>query len=248
MIYLQIFITLSVLVVPAPAPVPRCSPFIFINKLAEWTNVWSDSNPYFPVPPCEHGGPLEALARGDLQSVFVTAQPLKISLHNFYEFVWLLKTGIPRMLRILAGNEPFIHDSKILSEGYQHYTPSTRTTQIGHSTQRRPEIIDNFKTYKAIVSDKIDKLAREGPDRHSTAFTPLGNLPARSVVEPQYILADTTEPGPSLQLPLHQRQYDQNPSHQYQKQPFNLMSIPNQYHRVYANLPRKLHPQYNKFK
>ena len=59
--------TLSVLVVPAPAPVPRCSPFIFINKLAEWTNVWSDSNPYFPVPPCEHGGPLEALARGDLQ-------------------------------------------------------------------------------------------------------------------------------------------------------------------------------------
>ena len=49
---------------------------------------------------------------------------------------------------------------------------STRTTQIGHSTQRRPEIIDNFKTYKAIVSDKIDKLAREGPDRHSTAFTP----------------------------------------------------------------------------
>ena len=57
------------------------------------------------------------------RSVFVTAQPLKISLHNFYEFVWLLKTGIPRMLRILAGNEPFIHDSKILSEGYQHYTP-----------------------------------------------------------------------------------------------------------------------------
>ena len=55
------------LVVPAPAPVPRCSPFIFINKLAEWTNVWSDSNPYFPVPPCEYGGPLEALARGDLQ-------------------------------------------------------------------------------------------------------------------------------------------------------------------------------------
>ena len=49
---------------------------------------------------------------------------------------------------------------------------STRTTQIGHSTQRRPEIIDNFKTYKAIVSDKIDKLAREGPDRHSTAFIP----------------------------------------------------------------------------
>ena len=52
---------------PVPAPVPRCSPFIFINKLAEWTNIWSDSNPYFPVPPCEYGGPLKALASGDLK-------------------------------------------------------------------------------------------------------------------------------------------------------------------------------------
>ena len=48
----------------------------------------------------------------------------------------------------------------------------TRTTQIGHNTPRRPEIIDNFKTYKSIITNKIDKLAREGPDRHSTAFTP----------------------------------------------------------------------------
>merc|ERR1711988_223533 len=114
------------------------------------------------------------------------------------------------MLRILAGNEPFISDSRILQEGYQHFSSNVRTTQIGHNTSRRPEIIDNFKTFKGIVSDKIDKLAREGPDRHSTAFTPLGNLPARSVVEPQYILADTTEAGPSLQLPLHQGQHDQN--------------------------------------
>ena len=36
----------------------------------------------------------------DYQSVFVTAQPLKIPLHNFYEFVWLLKTGLPRMFRL----------------------------------------------------------------------------------------------------------------------------------------------------
>lgn len=91
----------------------------------------------------------------------MTAEPLKISLHNFYEFVWLLKTGIPRMLRILAGTEPFIHDTSILKEGYQHYTSKTRTEQIGHNTERRPEIIDNFRTYKAIVSNKIDKLAKE---------------------------------------------------------------------------------------
>ena len=41
------------------------------------------------------------------------------------------------------------------------YFSKTRTEQIGHNTERRPEIIDNFRTYKAIVSNKIDKLAKE---------------------------------------------------------------------------------------
>jgi len=170
---------------PVPAPVPRCSPFIFINKLAEWTNIWSDSNPYFPVPPCEYGGPLKALASGDLKSVFILAEPHKIPLHNLYEFVWLLKTGIPRMLRILAGNEAFIADPKILKEGYEHYTPYIRTKELGHNTERRPDIIDNPRTYKSILFHKLQKLAREGPDRHPTAFTPLGDLPARSVDPPK---------------------------------------------------------------
>ena len=40
---------LLLLPTPTPAPVPRCSPFVFINKLAEFSNIWSDSNPYFPV-------------------------------------------------------------------------------------------------------------------------------------------------------------------------------------------------------
>ena len=70
----------------------------------------------------------------------MTAEPLKISLHNFYEFVWLLKTGIPRMLRILAGTEPFIHDTSILKEGYQHYTRWSLTC-------------DNFKTIKELELD-----------------------------------------------------------------------------------------------
>ena len=39
---------------------------------------------------------VEALEAGDPESVFVLAQPLKIPRHNFYEFVWLLKTGLPR--------------------------------------------------------------------------------------------------------------------------------------------------------
>jgi len=243
MIHIKTILILILLVSPAPAPVPRCSPFIFINKLAEWTNVWSDSNPYFPVPPCEYGGPLEAITRGDFQSVFVTAQPLKISLHNFYEFVWLLKTGIPRMLRILAGTEPFIHDSAILGEGYQHHTPDTRTTQIGHNTPRRPEIIDNFKTFKAIVTNKIDKLAREGPDRHSTAFTPYGDLPARSIPAPQYRRAETdlakTDSANQLLIKQFYQNYlnsrkSQIPTKFQKLQPFDLVSLAYQ-HQIYTN-------------
>ena len=36
------------------------------------------------------------LQAGDKRAVFVTSQPQKIPLHNFYEFIWLLKTGLPR--------------------------------------------------------------------------------------------------------------------------------------------------------
>ena len=46
-------LVLALFVQPTPAPVPRCSPMIIINKLAESSNILSDSNPYFPVPPCK---------------------------------------------------------------------------------------------------------------------------------------------------------------------------------------------------
>ena len=36
---------------------------------------------------------------GDPEAVWVTAQPLKIPMHNFYEFIWFLKTGGPRLVR-----------------------------------------------------------------------------------------------------------------------------------------------------
>ena len=35
------------------APVPRCSPFIIINKIPESSNFGNDFNPYFPVPGSE---------------------------------------------------------------------------------------------------------------------------------------------------------------------------------------------------
>ena len=111
-----------------PAPVPRCSPFIIINKLVEWTSLWSDSNSYFPVGPCEYGGPIGALQQGDYNAVFLLDEPTKIPRHNIYEFVWFLKTGFTRMKRMMLGLEPFQADLNILTEGYQHYTPWVEDT------------------------------------------------------------------------------------------------------------------------
>ncbi|CAB4061001.1 unnamed protein product [Lepeophtheirus salmonis] len=98
------------------APVPRCSPFIIINKLAEFSNVLSDSNPYFPVPPCEYGGPGNAIRYGDYESVFVLARPDLIPRHNFYELIWFMKYGASRFGRILNGEQKFIADGNILQE------------------------------------------------------------------------------------------------------------------------------------
>ena len=118
------FLLLLVLLVKqVPAPVPRCSPWIIINKLVEWNSLWSDSNAYFPVGPCEYGGPIGALLAGDTDAVFLLNQPEKIPRHNLYEFVWFLKTGLLRGIRMMLGLEPFEADINILLEGYQHYTP-----------------------------------------------------------------------------------------------------------------------------
>ncbi|XP_023330235.1 uncharacterized protein LOC111702700 [Eurytemora carolleeae] len=159
-----------------PAPVPRCSPFIIINKLAESSNIISDTNPYFPVGPCEYGNPMNAIRAGDLRSVFVFAEPEKVLRHNFYELVFLFKTAIPRILRMAMGQMKFIQDPNILAEGYQHYTPFVRTTQLGQGTQRRPEIIDDERIYNKVVGAKLGELFRNGPDRIPGPYTPQGNL------------------------------------------------------------------------
>jgi hypothetical protein len=75
------------------------------------------------VPPCEYGSPQGAIDAGDYKAVFVMAEPEKIPRHNFYEAVWLMKTGVPRMMRMLAGGEKYQFSRAILNEGYQHSTP-----------------------------------------------------------------------------------------------------------------------------
>ena len=87
---------LSVLLGSSYAPVPRCSPFIIINKIPESTSLGADFNPYFPVPgdpfillfyghsivgfsECEYGGPLQAMLAGDFKAVSLLADgPWKI--------------------------------------------------------------------------------------------------------------------------------------------------------------------------
>ena len=64
---LPLAVSLALLATPALAPVPRCSPLIIINKVPDSTNLLSDLSPYFPVPPCEYGGPLAALRAGDYE-------------------------------------------------------------------------------------------------------------------------------------------------------------------------------------
>ena len=126
----------------------------------------------FPVGPCEYGGPFRALQEGDYNAVFLLDEPEKVPRHNIYEFVWFLKTGLTRMKRMMLGLEPFQADFNILTEGYQHYTPSIRTTQLGHGTERRPEIIDDPDTFVDFVGGKIRSLFTEGPDLQRTRYTP----------------------------------------------------------------------------
>eukprot|EP00096_Caligus_rogercresseyi_P000013 TRINITY_DN1004_c0_g1_i3.p1 TRINITY_DN1004_c0_g1~~TRINITY_DN1004_c0_g1_i3.p1 ORF type:complete len:192 (+),score=38.39 TRINITY_DN1004_c0_g1_i3:276-851(+) len=146
---------LGLLLPMVPAPVPRCSPFIIINKLAEFSNVLSDSNPYFPVPPCEYGGPRTALKHGDFEAVFVFARPELIPRHNFYELVWLMKYGAGRLGRIISGEQEFISDGNILNEGYSHYTPYVRTHQIGTNTYRNPIVINDKRLYNKVVGNRL---------------------------------------------------------------------------------------------
>jgi hypothetical protein len=52
---------------------------------------------------------MEALNAGDYKSVFVVAEPQKIPRHNFYEIIWLLKTGLPRVV-----SKSFMIQKKVL--------------------------------------------------------------------------------------------------------------------------------------
>merc|ERR1712106_174700 len=155
---------------PTPAPTPPCSPFILLNKIVESNNLSPDANPYYPVPPCEYGGPLEAISAGDLRSVFFLADPKKAFRHVKYEQVFILNTGLPRLMDVLLGKKELIVDENIRNEGYQHYTKYPRTTQFGRGTRRRPEIIDNEAIYNTVLRRQLRQR------QNQNQYTPQGPL------------------------------------------------------------------------
>eukprot|EP00088_Acartia_fossae_P005459 TRINITY_DN12433_c0_g1_i1.p1 TRINITY_DN12433_c0_g1~~TRINITY_DN12433_c0_g1_i1.p1 ORF type:complete len:191 (-),score=22.64 TRINITY_DN12433_c0_g1_i1:142-714(-) len=159
-----------------PAPVPRCSPFIIINKVVEWQNWSSDMNPYFPVPPCEYGGPLQAILAGDLNAVFLLDEPELIPRHNIYEFLWFLRTGYNRLMRMLKKKEPFEYDFNILREGYDHHSERARTTQFGQGTYRRPEVLDDRNIFNNVAGEAVKQWWIEGGKKVGNNFNAEGLL------------------------------------------------------------------------
>eukprot|EP00088_Acartia_fossae_P045731 TRINITY_DN49282_c0_g1_i1.p1 TRINITY_DN49282_c0_g1~~TRINITY_DN49282_c0_g1_i1.p1 ORF type:complete len:201 (+),score=40.49 TRINITY_DN49282_c0_g1_i1:46-648(+) len=182
----------------AYAPVPRCSPFFIINKLMEWNSWTSDMNPYFPVPPCEHGGPMQAVLAGDYRSVFIMDTPEIIPRHNLHELIWYMKTGYSRLRRMMKNKEPLEFDFNIMREGFDHYTPKIRTKQMGHETERRPEVLDSEEIYINFAGEKLKNYYLHGPDKVGTNFNSEGLLlvPEEKHLDPD-LLAKETQPAQS---------------------------------------------------
>jgi hypothetical protein len=159
------------------APVPRCSPFLIINKMMEWSSATSDMNPYFPVPPCEYGGPFQAIMKGDLKAALIMADPEIIPRHNLHELIWWMKTGYARMRRYLKNKEPVEYDFEILREGYSnHHTKRIRTKQLGFGTERRPELLDNPEIAINFAGEKLKDYYLYGQDKVASNFNSEGLL------------------------------------------------------------------------
>lgn len=116
------------------APLPPCTPFLFINKLVESNNWSSDMNPYYPVKPCPYQNPRDA----PLKLQFASAHgPGFLMNHAAAELGWFLKTGLPRAMRMLMGREKFQMNRNILKEGYnRHHTGNERVQHFGRKTYK----------------------------------------------------------------------------------------------------------------
>jgi len=133
----------------------------------------SDLNPFFPVPPCEYGGPLQALRAGDYESVFgglpgqVDHLPLfpkgQLARHNLLEGIHVLNKVAPRVARWLRGEGDIMVNWDILTEGYSHHTPEPRTIQFGHDTHRDPDLILDDDKFVVHAGSMLEELYSKQP-------------------------------------------------------------------------------------
>ena len=72
------------------APLPPCTPFLWVNKMVESNNWSSDMNPYYPVKPCPYSNPNKA----PLHMRFaIFSGPAKLMYHVGTELLWFFTTG-----------------------------------------------------------------------------------------------------------------------------------------------------------
>merc|ERR1719350_1381753 len=95
------------------APLPPCTPFLWVNKMVESNNWSSDMNPYYPVKPCPYRDPDKAPLR---MRFAIFSGPRKLMYHIGTEVFWLFTkgklnniffTGLPRAARMIMGREKF---------------------------------------------------------------------------------------------------------------------------------------------
>ena len=72
----------------------------------------------------------------DFNAVFLLDEPKLIPVHNLYELTWIVKKGLPRLQRILSGNETLKFSPEILLEGYRGDQSVPRTEHLGLGTYR----------------------------------------------------------------------------------------------------------------
>jgi hypothetical protein len=116
------------------APLPPCTPHLWLNKMVESNNWSSDMNPYYPVKPCPYKDP----ARAPLRMQFaIFSGPTKMMYHVATELAWFITKGFPRAARMLMGREKFRINPKIAREGHgRHYTKKMRTKQFGRKSYK----------------------------------------------------------------------------------------------------------------
>ena len=129
---------LLTLVSSVTAPLPPCTPFLWLNKFVESNNWSSDMSPFYPIEPC----PFEDPSQAPLHLQYAIASPKRLVHQLTNEFSWLVTKGIPRAVKMLKGQEKFRVDLRIRQEGHQkHHTDQPRRQHFGRKTYKTKDFM-----------------------------------------------------------------------------------------------------------